>query len=1015
MAVFALMMWKVRAMADNTERKPSFRRIFRILTESSAMTMAWLLMYWVQWLFWYFHQNADGSHRSGRHAALMYGSNRYMNPPVRILLNPCLLDAAAVGVFGALLSYVNNGEAAAEGWLVGAVFGIFYLLLLQQDVNVITVQVNPFNLTNPWRILRFLLPFTLVLGLGLQHANEIGLEEWWHNVTWQPGLNFTGVVTSPQELFAALLSYAVVTAVLPVRGLFETLPEARTLVKAVPGSLGVALDLADKASRPRPEELAVPEDVEVVPVLLVTGPRGCGKSTLAQQLMQQDSRFQEPEWVATKPCSGIGSSRQRIVTPSDYQALEQTRSLAVSYRPAGDDLEEVEVGLPAMSVLATAQKNGACILDVDPPTARYILSYNFEPAVSAVFPETKTELRIVTVWVSMRTLDEIMHRNRTRLESQGISEGEILDVTSDMEWALTSGLDFTILNEDVDVAVMELEHLREIEKYGVKIPTAVAGKGAPRWNGRKGQSAYVATEDATGETDYEYDLDEIYEAEENEAYDYMTPMLLMHHGSRKSSTGRMNLGRMLHTKQTEDAAQDEEYEVKRLQPTWMLEEDLLIWPVMAVPPTSSGVSTSPPPSYSFSNGKLTKGKGKGGKSKWKGGQRPVFEKVTEGHFGSCVPAVASLVFVIPANTPFLPGRPVLKHFKIQRDYAADKISVDGGPWTSTIKGPREEYLIVLHTTGDDWCRDWDFDLMTDDTLDNFTRNPDSDIINLEEHLNATNDKLLEAARAFKCEHYAQKAPPGQVPKSAIYKGTFFNDRVQPAAESGTRTRAYPIWVISDATIMQTMRSLLGVVNQKFGPKISWKDPAAVVMVERDPHEAKDKNNLDERKMSQAIASTVLVYAGLMGLVFVAKRMEKKVSDFTELCNAFVLQTGFCWEMAIYVGLVDSFTAKMANPTGRRVAAIVWICFLLVMIAPAWFWYILPKSQKGADAKSEGDATVKDKENDAPKEAAPAAAAPAESTPAAAAEPTPAAPAAEETPAPPTTEEPKVETPAEEAS
>lgn len=30
--------------------------------------------------------------------------------------------------------------------------------------------------------------------------------------------------------------------------------------------------------------------------------------------------------------------------------------------------------------------------------------------------------------------------------------------------------------------------------------------------------------------------------------------------------------------------------------------------------------------------------------------------------------------------------------------------------------------------------------------------------------------------------------------------------------------------------------MLGVVNQKFGPKISWKDPAAVVMVERDPHE-----------------------------------------------------------------------------------------------------------------------------------------------------------------------------------
>ena len=93
------------------------------------------------------------------------------------------MDAAAVGVLGALLSYVNNGEAAAEGWVVGAVFGIFYLLLLQQDVSVITMEVNPFNLTNPWRVLRFLLPFTLVAGLGLQHATEIGLEEWWQNVS----------------------------------------------------------------------------------------------------------------------------------------------------------------------------------------------------------------------------------------------------------------------------------------------------------------------------------------------------------------------------------------------------------------------------------------------------------------------------------------------------------------------------------------------------------------------------------------------------------------------------------------------------------------------------------------------------------------------------------------------------------------------------------------------------------------------------------------------------------------
>ena len=94
-------------------------------------------------------------------------------------------------------------------------------------------------------------------------------------------------------------------------------------------------------------------------------------------------------------------------------------------------------------------------------------------------------------------------------------------------------------------------------------------------------------------------------------------------------------------------------------------------------------------------------------------------------------------FVIPGDTPFLLGRPVLKHFKIQIDYAADKISIDGGAWTSTVKGRREEYLINLHSSSDDWCQPWTFDLMTDDTIDNFNYQLDNDTINLEEYLNVS--------------------------------------------------------------------------------------------------------------------------------------------------------------------------------------------------------------------------------------------------------------------------------------
>ncbi|CAE7416321.1 NMT1, partial [Symbiodinium necroappetens] len=206
-----------------------------------------------------------------------------------------LIDASAAGLLGALLAYLNNGVDASEGWLVGVAFGVLYLLILQQDVAKLSAEWNPFSVTNPLRILRFLLPFGLVLALGLQYASSIGFDAWLERLAWEPGVNFTGVVASRSSLFAALVGYVVSSAVLPLRGLFETLPEARTLVKAVPGSLGVALQLADQVPSKAPAAAKVP--VEVVPVLLITGPRGCGKSTLAEQLRHQDSRFQEPEWA----------------------------------------------------------------------------------------------------------------------------------------------------------------------------------------------------------------------------------------------------------------------------------------------------------------------------------------------------------------------------------------------------------------------------------------------------------------------------------------------------------------------------------------------------------------------------------------------------------------------------------------------------------------------------------------------------------------------------------------------
>merc|ERR1712157_15692 len=99
---------------------------------------------------------------------------------------------------------------------------------------------------------------------------------------------------------------------------------------------------------------------------------------------------------------------------------------------------EFNLGLPAAAVLAAVAEGGACVLDVDTPTARSILEYNWEKLIAKVPTERPLELRLVSIWVSLGSLDAV-ERQLAPLRSQA---------TSDIEWALTSNsFDFTVLNE----------------------------------------------------------------------------------------------------------------------------------------------------------------------------------------------------------------------------------------------------------------------------------------------------------------------------------------------------------------------------------------------------------------------------------------------------------------------------------------------------------------------------------------------------------------------------------------
>ena len=233
------------------------------------------------------------------------------------------------------------------------------------------------------------------------------------------------------------------------------------------------------------------------------------------------------------------------------------------------------------------------------------------------------------------------------------------------------------------------EHLREIEKYGVKIPSAVSGwlllrragltveqrqlvqttvgsameevkieeamfllfgqdyrraqkepsrgfrgKGAARWSGRKSHAAYAAADEPSYEEDFDYDFEETYAADEHEVPDYDfsnddpgTPW-----ETEDLYWQEDGWDESAYFEQGEDAAHDEEYE--EVYATYLdarrrfadLKAARGFWPVYAVPPSSSSPTTSSTPTYVSSKGKPTKGKGKGGKSKGKGGQRPFYQK-----------------------------------------------------------------------------------------------------------------------------------------------------------------------------------------------------------------------------------------------------------------------------------------------------------------------------------------------------------------------------------------------------
>eukprot|EP00435_Cladocopium_sp_Y103_P053715 s1061_g17.t1 len=156
-------------------------------------------------------------------------------------------------------------------------------------------------------------------------------------------------------------------------------------------------------------------------------------------------------------------------------------------------------------------------------------------------------------------------------------------------------------------------------------------------------------------------------------------------------------------------------------------------------------------------------------------------------------------------------------------------------------------------------------------------------------------------------------------------------------------------------------------------------------------------------LSVAVTLSGLVMLTLLLITFVAQKLGRSTLSLTELDNVFSLQTGFAWEMAFYAVTVSGVTSGIEDATAKALSGVMWIMFLLLLVAPPWYLHMVPKvaeEKKPQDEKAEAEAKASPESKSEAETKAPApgaAAVPPAPAPAASAAPA-AAPAAP-TPAP----------------
>ena len=357
-----------------------------------------------------------------------------------------LKNAAIAGVIGTIIADLTSGLDLALNYFIGSLAGVGYLFFL--SVKTDTVASSESKLGSNVSNVRFVLPLLVLTLIAVQNAS-LG--------SASPVPADTFALVSKQQFAASMLGFLTYRIPLFISQLGPVVSDTAGLT--LPGSAGMAMELAKKAKNKNSVGTGASNSIlgeDLITVLLVSGPKGTGKTSLVQELIKDgNGRFVAPKWIDSMKDPIL---LEQLQSKNQILSMDPNGRYALTKDGIMNAIPPIEDGVDTFG-----EKKKVVVIDADVELAKQMTQLG--------------GTRLIGVWIGLDSLEKFEMRLSSQVEAgtipippdetaETVVRSKIREVVKDIEYGVVSGIfEFTILNDDFDAS---LKQLKEASEYCFK-------------------------------------------------------------------------------------------------------------------------------------------------------------------------------------------------------------------------------------------------------------------------------------------------------------------------------------------------------------------------------------------------------------------------------------------------------------------------------------------------------------------------------------------------------------------